>query len=68
MWARRHFPEPAEGTGAAFHTQSRGLQSPPCPTSTSIPFPEDWKKKQKSNNHRPVKKVQLMFRNTGRGK
>lgn len=41
LWARRYFPEP-EGTGtAAFHTQSTGWQSPRCPTSAFIPFPED---------------------------
>jgi len=41
LWAR-YFPEP-EGTGtAAFHTQSTGWQSPRCPTSAFIPFPEDW--------------------------
>lgn len=56
LWARRYFPEP-EGTGtAAFHTQSTGWQSPRCPTSAFIPFPEDLGGKGEVDM--PAKKVQ----------
>lgn len=41
--------------GGESHTQSGGWHGPRCPTSASIPFPEDWKKTQSKMS---VKKVQ----------
>lgn len=68
MWARRDFPEPAEGTGAAaFQIQSRALDVP-----LLLPFPFQKIEEKKQNKTKaqtmPAKKVQHMFRNTGRGK
>lgn len=56
MWARRDFPEPEAGTGIAeSHTQSRE-----CRVLGNLllsPFPFQIKKKKKSQNDMPVKKV-----------
>lgn len=53
------------GQCSSHSAQSRGRQSPKRPTSASIPFPEEWRKKK-------VKPTRLwrkcsMFRNTGGG-
>lgn len=61
---KKLLPEPGMETGpAAVHTQSRGVESPRSPAFASLPFSEDGN----SQNNMRVKKVQCMFRNTGRG-